>query len=351
MIKSVLISGIQPTGRLHLGNYLGALRHFVALQNSGKYRCYFFIADLHSLTEPFSQKEKSRQVLELAADFLAAGIDSKKSILFLQSDIPEHGELAFILNTLTPMGELQRMTQFKDKMPSVIHVNNEDFKKYQGSTKEALSVLEKGTSVGLFTYPTLMAADILLYDAKFVPVGEDQLQHLELARELAKKFNSRFGKTFIEPQPLLTETPRVMSLDNPRKKMSKSSPKGCLFLDDSPRIATEKIMRAVTDSGADIVYEPDEKPAIANLLRIYAALSRKLIPDIEREFKGAGYAEFKKSLAGAIAKHFAEYRKKKAVLVKNPLALKRVLAQGGKITKKVAEKKIDETRSKLGIKP
>ena len=211
-MKPVLVSGIQPSGRLHLGNYLGALKNFVDLQNSGKYECFFFIADLHSLTEEFNPKEKSKQILELTADFLAAGLDPKKSVIFQQSQVPAHSELAFILNTITPMGELERMTQYKDK-----------------SQRQPENI-----NAGLFDYPVLMAADILLYDAKVVPTGDDQNQHLELTRTLARKFNSRFEKTLIEPKNLHTNTPRIMDLRVPGKKMSKSDPSGCLFIDDSP---------------------------------------------------------------------------------------------------------------------
>ncbi|OGZ02674.1 MAG: tryptophan--tRNA ligase, partial [Candidatus Liptonbacteria bacterium RIFCSPLOWO2_12_FULL_60_15] len=211
MAKPVLISGIQPTGSLHIGNYLGALKNFVELQGSGAYECYFFIADYHSLTEPFTKEEKERRVLGLAATFLAAGLDPKRSTLFIQSHVPASTELAWILSALTPFGELRRMTQFKEK----------------GGEKDS-------ANVGLFTYPVLMAADILLYDAKTVPVGEDQLQHLELARTLARKFNAKFGKVFIEPKALMTDVPRLMSLKDPQKKMSKSDPAGCLFLDDAP---------------------------------------------------------------------------------------------------------------------
>jgi tryptophanyl-tRNA synthetase len=269
-MKPLLISGIQPTGRLHIGNYLGALKNFVDLQNSGEYQCYFFIADLHSLTEDFAPKEKAEQILELTADFLAAGIVSKKSTIFLQSQIPAHSELAWIFNTITPLGELRRMTQFKDKAETQ----------------------KQNVNAGLLTYPTLMAADILLYDAKFVPVGEDQLQHLELARTLARKFNARFGKTFIEPQPILTQTPRVMSLTSPHKKMSKSEPSGCLFIDDFPEEIKKKIARATTDSGSEIKYSPGKKAGISNLLEIYSALSSEPIEKIEKKFKGKGYAEF-----------------------------------------------------------
>jgi len=336
-MKPVLVSGIQPTGRLHIGNYLGALKNFVDLQNSGKYDCHYFIADLHSLTEDFDPKEKPQQILELAADFIAAGIDPKKSVLFQQSLIPAHTELAWILNTITPIGELERMTQFKDK----------------GRQQQ------ENINAGLFTYPTLMAADILLYDAEFVPVGDDQLQHLELTRTLARKFNARFparrslgeggGKTFIEPQPLLTKTPRVMSLKNPEKKMSKSDPAGCLFLDDSPEDIKAKIARATTDSGSDIKYEEVKKPGISNLLGIYAALSGESAQTLERKFKGKTYSEFKTELAATVADHFADFRKKKKELLAKPNLLKQTLRRGSGRAAEVTARKIAEVKSKVGL--
>ncbi|MCL4437717.1 tryptophan--tRNA ligase [Patescibacteria group bacterium] len=337
--KPVLVSGIQPSGRLHLGNYLGALKNFVELQNSGKYQCYFFIADLHSLTENFNPKGKQEQILNLMADYLAAGLDPKKSVIFLQSQIPAHAELAWILNTITPMGELQRMTQFKDK-----------------SEKQ-----EKNLNVGLFDYPVLMAADILLYSAKFVPVGDDQLQHLELTRTLAQKFNSRFGETFTKPGCILAPVSRLMSLSDPRKKMSKSDPASCLFLDDSPEEIKEKIKRAVTDSGSKIKYDPDKKPAITNLIDIYSSLSgvssgrveiktkNIIINNVETKFKGKNYSFFKEKLASVISDYFADYRNKKAKFIKNPDQLKKLIISGSKEASKVASAKILEVKEKIGV--
>jgi len=324
-MKPILVSGIKPSGQLHIGNYLGALKNFVNLQNSGKYDCYFFIADLHSLTEEFNPKEKPKQIFGLAADFIAAGLDPKKSVIFQQSEIPAHSELAFILNTITPMGELERMTQYKEKSGG-----------------------EKNTpNVGLFTYPVLMAADILLYDTKFVPVGNDQDQHLELARTLARKFNSKFGKIFVEPQGLHTQTPRVMSLGNPEKKMSKSLPKTCLFMDDSPEIIKNKIKRAVTDSESVIKYSPETKPAISNLLTIYSAISGETIPEIEKGFKNKTYSEFKSSLAEVVIKHLAPIQKKKRLT--SNVKLRTILNQGSEVAGKIASKKIAEVKSKIGI--
>lgn len=349
-MKPILVSGIQPTGRLHIGNYLGALKNFVDLQNSGKYQCYFFIADLHSLTEPFDPKEKQKQTLNLIADFLAAGLDPKKSTIFLQSQIPAHSELMWILNAITPMGELNRMTQFKDKklqapgtklkenIPLVIKTGFGP-----GADEDEL------TNVGLFDYPVLMAADILLYDTNVVPVGNDQLQHLELARTIARKFNKKFGETFREPQPLMTQTPRVMSLKDPAKKMSKSQPESCLFIDDAPQVLKEKLAHATTDSGSEIIYNPETKPGISNLLDIYAAISGKEIHEITEEFSGKNYSEFKNRLAETIADYFAVFREKKKKLLASENKLKTVLSAGSKKATKVADKKMSEVKKKIGI--
>ena len=326
-MKPILISGIQPSGKLHLGNYLGALKNFVELQNSDKYQCYFFIADLHSLTEKFDPAEKTKQIVDLAETFLAAGLDPKKSVIFLQSKIPAHCELAWILNTVTPLSELNRMTQFKDK-----------------SGDAPLNI-----NAGLFTYPTLMAADILLYNAKFVPVGNDQDQHLELARTLARKFNGLFGKTLIEPQPLHTEVPRLMSLENPNRKMSKSHQTGCLFIDDAPDVIRAKIMRAPTDSGREIKYEPSSKPGLSNLLLIYSALSNKSIGVIEKKYKNKGYGEFKKELAEIVVDALKPFQNQKKELSKKPALIKKVLADGNKKANSVASKKLLEVKKKIGL--
>ncbi len=327
MQKPILVSGIQPSGRLHLGNYLGALKHFVELQNSGRYECYFIIVDLHSLTEDFDPKKKKQQILELAADFIAAGLDLKKSTLFLQSAIPAHSELAWILTTLTPLGELYRMTQFKDKSAHQ----------------------KQNVNAGLLTYPVLMVADIILYGAKYVPVGEDQLQHLEFTRTLVRKFNSRFGKTFIEPHPLLTEAPRVMSLGDPTKKMSKSRPETCLFLDDSPVMIELKLRRAVTDSGAEVKFDREKKPAISNLLTTYSSLSGEKIAHLERRYAGKPYSEFKMDLARIVIAHFANFRAKKKTLLATPSRIVSMLKKGSARAEKIAARKMNEVKKKVGI--
>jgi len=322
-MKPVLISGIQPTGRLHIGNYLGALSNFVELQNSQQYQTLFFIADLHSLTIDFDPREKSGQIFDLLDIYLKAGLNPKQSIIFLQSMVPAHAELSWILSTTTPFGDLRRMTQFKEK----------------GQANP------QNVNVGLFFYPVLMAADVLLYDAQVVPVGDDQLQHLELARTLARKFNRRFGKVFTEPKPILTKTSRLLSLIDPNRKMSKSQPKGCLFLSDSPKEIRQKILSAVTDSGKEIRYDLKAKKAVSNLILIYAQFSRKSVKEVEAEFKGKGYADFKRALANLLIDKLAAFRQPKMPKEK----LVKVLNNGAKKANEIANKKMELVKRRIGI--
>lgn len=326
-MKPVLISGIQPSGPLHIGNYLSVFPKFTELQNSGKYQCYFFIADLHSLSEDFESREKPRQILELAADCLAAGISPDKTTFFVQSEIPEQTELAWILSAIAPFGELKRMTQFKEKSESQT----------------------ENINLGLLAYPVLMAADILLYDGQKVLVGADQLQHLELARTLCRKFNRLFGKTFIEPQPILIDASRIMSLDNPLKKMSKSQPAGCLFLDDKPEIIKTKLQKAVTDSGSEIKFNPETKPAISNLLTVYAAFSGKTILEIEKQYQNSNYADFKKDLAELLIKELTPFQKKKNLLRNKKQNIKSILEKGAEKARKQAILKIRKIKEKVGL--
>lgn len=353
MPKPVLLSGAQPTGRFHLGGYLGALKNWVSLQNSGKYSCYFPIVDLHSLTIDFEPKEKRAQILELAADYMAAGLSPTKSVLFLQSMVPAHSELAWVLNTITPLGELERMTQFKDKILKPIVISGTTSSIEETSPERTIEIVREEVAnrmnAGLLTYPVLQAADILLYDTKFVPVGEDQVQHLELTRTLARKFNSRFGNTFVEPQVLLTVAPRVMSLKNPEKKMSKSEPETCLFLDDSPETIRAKVSVAVTDSGSEVVFDKEKKPGVSNLLTIYSAITDTPVQELETRFKGASYRDFKTSLAEAIIEHLAPFRKKKATLLKKPATLVKALRDGSKKAGKAANSKMARVRKALGV--
>ncbi|HUX35767.1 MAG TPA: tryptophan--tRNA ligase [Candidatus Paceibacterota bacterium] len=343
-MKPILVSGIQPTGRLHIGNYLGALKNFVELQNSGKYQCYFFIADLHALTENPDPKDLRKNIINLAADFLAAGLDPKKSVIFQQSQIKFIEELKWILSPLVPVSELMRMAAFKEKIMQKIEP-----KEGQKITQEEFDKVVEESNMGLAEYPVLMAADILIYGGQFVPVGTDQLQHLELARTIARKFNKKFGKTFIEPQPLLTKTPRVMSLTNPEKKMSKSQPDGCLFMDDEPGEIKRKISRATTDSGSEIKHDRQNKAGISNLLEIYSSVTGEPVIKIEKRFAGKGYGDFKKSVAEEISGYFADFRKKKAKLITNNSKLITTLSSGSKKASAKASAKIKEVKKKVGL--
>jgi tryptophanyl-tRNA synthetase len=321
-----IFSGIQPTGTLHIGNYLGAIKQWIDLQK--KADCIFSIVDLHAITISYNPKQMRKNILSVAMDYLAAGLDLKKCIIFIQSQIKEHAELAWLLETITPMGELERMTQFKEK--SQQHKEN--------------------INVGLFAYPVLMAADILLYKADTVPVGEDQQQHVELSRVLARKFNSKFGKTFPEPKAQLPKFgKRIMSLDNPSQKMSKSFPLGCLNLSDSMKTIKEKIGKAVTDSGKEVKYDEKNKPAISNLLTIYHLFSNKPIIDIEKKYENKGYAEFKKDLAEVIIKRLTNFQKKRKELEKNPKKVEKILADGAKKAQKIATATMKEIKNKMGL--
>lgn len=321
-----IISGIQPTGQLHIGNYLGAIKQWTELQN--KEECIFFIADLHSLTVPYEPKELQNNILEAAIAYLAAGIDPSKSIFFVQSKVKEHTELTWILNSVCPVGDLERMIQFKEKAKQ----------------------FKKNINAGLLTYPTLMAADILLYKAESVPVGKDQVQHIELAREIARRFNQRYGKTFPEPKPLLSEGAKIMSLTDPKKKMSKSSgPEGCLFLFDEPETIRKKIMSAVTDTGKEVKFSARTKPGISNLLIVYSLISGKKVKELEGEFKNKNYSEFKKSLAEALVNFLEPFRNKKRELVSRKIYIDEILRMGANKARSLAESTMQEVSSKTGL--
>ncbi len=320
-----VFSGIQPSGEMHIGNYLGALKNFVEMQD--KYECLFFIADYHSITENYDPKEKPKQIMNLAIDYLAAGLDPKKCIIFLQSDVPEHTELAWIFNTITPMGLLERMTQYKDK-----------------SQKQAANI-----NVGLFDYPVLQAADILIYKAGLVPIGQDQIQHLELSREIARLFNNKFGATFAEPQALLTETPKIMSLLDSTKKMSKSSgPKSYIGINDSPEMIKEKMKKALTDIGTSkkII------PATKNLFLLLEILGKKEHCEtfLAEHKKGTiKYSQLKEILAADIADYFAPFRARRKELEAKPEYVKEILAEGAEKARKIARETMKEVKEKIGL--
>jgi len=268
-----IFSGIRPTGEIHLGNYLGAVKQWIDLQNQGE--CIFCVVDLHAITTPYAPQKLQEQIKELAVAYLAAGLDPDKCILFVQSHVKEHAELAWLLGTITPMGELKRMTQFKDKARQHPEYVN----------------------AGLFNYPLLMAADILLYKTDAVPIGLDQQQHVELTRAITRYFNNRFGQTLKEPKSLIPETgAKIMSLAEPDKKMSKTgNQKGCINLFEEPESIIKKIAGAVTDTGKEIVFDQKKKPGISNLLAIQSLITDKPIVALETEFAGKSYSEFKKS--------------------------------------------------------
>lgn len=324
--KPIIVSGLKPSGELHIGNYLGMLKNSVAIQNSGKYNCFYFIADYHALTLKYKSEEKKEEIYKMVIDALAAGLDPKKSVIFIQSHILEHANLAWIFNTITPVGKLQGMIEYKEKIS-------------EGQTP----------NVGLLDYPVLMAADILLYKAEAVPVGEDQRQHLEIAREIARAFNGRFGKTFKEPKALFTNFPRVMSLDNPNKKMSKSLPNGCLYLSDSPKIIKDKIKKSVTDSFREIGYDPQNRLAISNLVMIYSEFSSLTITDVLKKFKGANYGDFKNELAEEIIKKLKLFQEKRVELMKNKNKVIRILAEGEEKAREIAKKTMGEVKKKVGL--
>jgi len=322
-----IFSGVRPTGELHIGNYLGAIKQWLTLQENNE--CMFCIVDLHGITTPYNPKELQKNIFEIAVTYLSVGLNPEKSIIFVQSQVKEHTELAWLFGTITPVGELKRMTQFKEKAKK--HPNY--------------------VNAGLLNYPLLMAADILLYQTDLVPVGKDQQQHIELTRDIARRFNKMFGKTFKIPQALLPKKgAKIMSLQNPRKKMSKTdNPKGCIGLFDEPEIIREKIKIAVTDPGKEIKYNPQRKPGISNLLTIYSLFSGKTIGEIEKEFKGQGYENFKKSLANLLIKKLLPFRRKRKELLTREVYVKEILNRGAKRAEAIAQSTMMDVRKKMGL--
>lgn len=323
--KQTVLSGVQPSGELHIGNYLAALKNFVELQD--KYECYFFLATYHSISEDYDPKIKKQQILDLASDFLALGLDPKKCTIFNQSDVPECTELAWIFNTLTPISELERMTQFKDK-----------------SARQ-----EKNINAGLLNYPILQAADILLYHPTFVPVGQDQVQHLELTNKIVRWFNNKFGQYFTEIKPLLTDIPKVMSLVEPEKKMSKSAgPKHYIGINDEPEVIIKKLKSAVTGTGKEKTLPPGGQNLIRLLENFGTQTEIKYFKDQVAK-NDVKYGELKEALANAISQYFAPYREKRKKLANDPKHVKEVLAQGAKKAQKIAQETLNEVKSKIGV--
>jgi len=328
--KPVIFSGMQPSsGSLHLGNYIGALTQWVAMQDS--FDAYFCVVDLHAITVPQEPAELRARTRATAAQYIAAGIDPERSTLFIQSHVPAHAELAWILNTVTGFGEASRMTQFKDK-----------------SAKQGT----EAASVGLFTYPILMAADILLYQTDSVPVGEDQRQHLELTRDLANRFNTRFGGTFRIPEPhIARETAKIYDLQNPGAKMSKSaeSDAGLLSVLDEPKVTAKKIMRAVTDTESEVRFDREAKPGVSNLLTVYSVLADRTIESLEQEYAGRGYGDLKKGLVEVVAATFDPIRERTAELLADPAELDRVLSRAADRASETAERTLATVYERVGF--
>ena len=326
--KPTLLSGIQPSGILALGNYIGAIRNWVALQD--QYQSIFLVVDLHAITVRQKPAELRQRCLSFAAQYLSAGIDPEKSIVVMQSHVPEHSQLAWVLNCFTYTGELNRMTQFKDK--SERHQDN--------------------VNAGLYTYPVLMAADILLYQTDLVPVGEDQKQHLELSRDIAMRFNHAYSPTFVVPEPFIPKTgARIMSLQNPTAKMSKSdeNENNYIGLLDSPEVITRKIKRGVTDSRTDITYDEVERPGLSNLLSIYSVLSGKTINEAVEHFSSSGYAELKSELAELVVETLRPFQTKYTQLMDDKTYLNSVLNHGAENARRIARKTLSKVYRKLGF--
>ena len=326
--KKIILSGIQATGSLTLGNYLGALNNWVEMQD--KYDCYYMIADLHTLTIRKDPEELRQNTLSLIALYVAAGLDPEKNTIFIQSHIPAHPGLSWVLNCYTYMGELNRMTQFKDKAAK--HADN--------------------INSGLFTYPVLMAADILAYNADLVPVGDDQKQHLEITRDIAERFNSLYGETFTIPEAYIGKVgARIMGLQDPTAKMSKSSPNELdkILLTDTPEEIRKKFKKAVTDSENKVRYDKEAKPGVSNLMAIYGIIKNKSMEEIEKEFDGQGYGAFKTAVAEAVVERLEPLQKRYNELLENPEKLKAIYEKGDKRAREVSEKLLKEVYRKVGL--
>lgn len=327
MSKPIIFSGTQPTGNLHIGNYLGAVKNWVEIQNSGKYDCYFCVVDYHSLTGKMTVEERKEKIQVVVAELLALGIDPDKSTFFVQSHVPEHTELSWIFNSVTPVAELYRMTQFKDKS---VHQ-------------------EKNINSGLLTYPILQAADILLYKGEMVPVGQDQVQHIELTRDIARWFNKKFEEYFPETKPLLTHMPKVMSLLEPTKKMSKSLGQGHVIeLCETPEQIASKLKKAVTATVGG-----DTSPGVENLLLLVKEFGDKAVYEQfvkEEKDKSIRYGDVKKVLGDRIANYFADFREKREQLLHNNKEIANILEQGANKARVVAQKTMEEVRIKIGIR-
>lgn len=322
-----IFSGIRPSGKLHLGNYLGAVRNWIKLQNDPQTeRAVFAVVDYHGITTPFDPKTYHQQVLDVVLDYLATGVNPEKALLVRQSHISAHTELAWIFNTITPVSWLDRLPTYKEKL--------EENPKYH--------------HLGLLSYPVLMAADILVYKSNLVPVGDDQKAHLDITNEIAKKFNHMFGETFEPVKIFKSEGERIKSLQNPFKKMSKSGDEG-IALTDEPDVIREKIKKAVTDSGKEIIFDSDKKPAISNLLTIYHLLSGKEIKTLEKEYDGKNYMDFKKDLAEVVVEFLKPFQQKRQELAHNLDHVEQILTKSEEKARILASSTLQEVKRKIGV--
>lgn len=328
MSKKIILSGIQATGKLTLGNYLGAIDNWVKMQE--EYNCYYMIANLHSLTVRNDPETLKNNTLKVLAIYVAAGLNPEKNTIFIQSQVKEHAELGWILDCYTYMGELSRMTQYKDK-----------------ATKHADNI-----NAGLFTYPALMAADILLYKADLVPVGQDQMQHLEITRDIAERFNKLYGETFVIPEGYVRKSSaKIMGLQDPKQKMSKSATNvnDVIFLEDEPAVILKKFKKAVTDSENKVRFDPENKPGVSNLMQIYSAITSKTMEDIEKEFESSGYGEFKIKVAESVINKIEPIQKKYKEILNNPKYLEEIYTRGADNARKLASDTLNTVKQKIGI--
>lgn len=329
MAKPSVLSGIQPTAdSFHIGNYFGALRQWVQMQET--HECFYSVVDLHAITSEFDPKILKKRTLTSFAQLLAVGIDTKKSTVFVQSQVPQHAQLAWVLSCFTGFGEAGRMTQFKDK---------------------AQKGGQERSSVGLFTYPILQAADILLYQAQSVPVGEDQRQHLELTRDLAVRFNNQFGQTFVVPEAFIVkESAKILDLQDPSSKMSKSSPQGCIFIMDEPDVVMKKFKTAITDSGKEIKYDPTNKPGVSNLISIIKAVTNEEISSIEAQFASKGYGDLKTFTGEVVVENIVKpFREKTLALLADEKQLNSLMSEGAQKAEKVAAATLKSVYEKVGF--
>lgn len=329
-----VFSGIRPSGKLHLGNYLGAIKNWLDLQNSAQ-QSIFAVVDYHGITTPYDPKTYQQQVMDVILDYLAAGVDPKKSLLIRQSKIPQHTELAWIFNTITPVGWLDRLPTYKEKQDQI----------EESSSPKADSWKN---NMGILAYPVLMAADILIYKSNLVPIGDDQKAHLDLTNEMAKKFNYIFGQTFQPVKAFKAEGQRIKSLQDPTKKMSKTGDDG-IALSDKPDIIRAKIKKATTDSGKEIKFDEKEKPGISNLLTIYSLLSEKNIKDIEKNYFGKSYVDFKNDLAEVTVEFLKPFQQKRKELEKNMSEVMNILTKSEESAKLIASSTLIEVKERMGL--